>query len=458
MHRHRLAGPVRLLVRFLALCLWALGAGWVAAAPPAPVAVLSLEGPIGPATADYVERGLRQAREAGAQAVVLRLDTPGGLDASMRDIVQAILAAPLPVVAYVAPPGARAASAGTYILYAAHVAAMAPGTNLGAATPVALGGGRREEGPSAAERKAVNDAVAYIRSLARLRGRNADWAERAVREAASLEAAEALRAGVVELLAGDLGELLQALDGRRVSAGAGETVLRTAGAPVLELPPDWRTRLLAVLTDPNVAYVLMLIGLYGLIYEFANPGLVAPGVVGAISLLLALFAFQVLPVNYAGVALILLGVALMVAEAVVPSFGALGLGGVVAFVIGSVILMDTEAPGFGLSLPLIGTMTLLSAAFLVLVAGMALKARRRPVVSGREALEGAEGEAVEAFRPGPHGWEGRVRVQGELWEARCPQPLRRGDRVAVRGREGLVLRVARAPEEGPWTGQEGGED
>jgi len=437
--------------------------------------VLTIADAIGPATADYFERGLADAVERGAHLVVLRLDTPGGLDTAMRDIIRAIIASPVPVVVYVAPSGARAASAGTYILYAAHVAAMAPGTNLGAATPVQVGGlpdlvpsapepdaakkgdgteqdeeagaddAAGEDDASAAGKakpdspmaaKMVNDAVAYIRSLAQMRGRNADWAERAVREAASLAAEEALAEGVIELLPADLGELLAALDGRVVEAGGRRIELQTEGLVVREREPDWRSRLLAVITNPNVAYILMLLGIYGLIFELANPGYVLPGVIGAICLLLALFAFQLLPVNYAGVGLVLLGVAFMVAELFVPSFGALGIGGAVAFVIGSVILFETEGTGYEVSKVFIAGFGLASAGFIVAVIAMAGRIHRRPVVSGREEMVGLRAEVLEDFSG-----RGLVRAHGEVWQALADTPLRGGQKVTITGVDGLTVRV-----------------
>jgi len=414
---------------------------------------IDIDGAIGPATSAFVEHALDQAESRGARLLVLRMDTPGGLDTAMRSIVKAINASPVPVVGFVAPSGARAASAGTYMLYACHVAAMAPGTNLGAATPVQLGGlpgGEGSDKPkgdagddghavggTAMEDKLVNDAAAYLRSLAQLRGRNAEWAEKAVRSAASLPAEEAVQLGVVDLLATDLGDLLTKLDGRTVRTASGEVVLATGGLTLEEIAPDWKIRLLSIISNPNVAYILMLVGLYGLIYEFSNPGTVLPGVAGAVSLVLALYAFQLLPVNYAGVALMLLGLALMVAEAFVPSFGALGVGGVVSFVLGSLILIDTQVPGFGISIPLILGVAAASAVLLVLIIGMAIQARRRPVVSGAEELMAATGHAIAGF-PGP----GSVRLRGEVWSARSEVAIAPGQPVRVIGREGLVLLVA----------------
>lgn len=441
--------PARLWCVAAAVLLWCALSG--AAAPAGDgkgdrhAVLLEINDAIGPAVSDYIQRGLVQAREQGAELVIIQMDTPGGLDSAMRDIIQEIISSQVPVVTYVSPSGARAASAGTYISYASHIAAMAPATNLGAATPVQISGfpgggggdgGDKEGGRSAMEKKIVNDAVAYIRGLARLRGRNAEWAERAVREGVSLSANEALAQDVIDLVAPDVSELLARIDGRQVNVLGREVTLASRNLIVDRLKPDWRSRLLGVITDPNIAYILMLIGIYGLIYEFANPGMILPGVAGAISLLLALFAFQVLPVSYAGLALMLLGIAFMVGEAFMPSFGALGIGGVIAFVFGSIMLLDTDVPGYGISLPVIGVFAATSAGFFMFVVGMMIRSHRRPVVSGMEELVGAEGEALEDFDG-----VGRVRVHSESWRARTEQPLRRGDRVRVVSAKGLSLVV-----------------
>ena len=452
------------------------------------VMLLQLQGAIGPATSDFVTRGIEAAEAANATLMVLEMDTPGGLDTAMREIIQAILASSVPVATYVSPQGARAASAGTYILYASHIAAMAPATNLGAATPVAIGGpapaapadpaeeaeetddvdesddddgdendestsddeaadedeDESEAAPidaipqpsTASERKAINDAVAYIRGLAELRDRNADWAEDAVRAAESLSSRTALEMNVIDLIAENLADLLQQLDGWELEIDGREIELDTTGLIYERFEPDWRTRLLEVISNPTVAYMLMLLGIYGLLFEGYNPGAIVPGVVGAIALLLALFSFQVLPVNYAGLALIVLGVILMVSEFLVPSFGALGMGGIAAFVFGSVILIDSDIPGFGVSIPLIATIALSGALAMLGLVWFAVKSRDRPVVSGAEEMSGARAEALRDFET-----RGPVWVHGERWTARTDTPVTAGQLLEVVGVEGLTLHV-----------------
>lgn len=449
--RRRFAPWVRALTAATFLGMAAL------AGHAAPVLVLEVHEAIGPASADYLVRGIAKARQAQAPLVVISLDTPGGLDVSMRQIVQAILASPVPVAVYVSPEGARAASAGTYILYAAHIAAMAPATTLGAATPVPIGlpgGGGREAKPDkpkgdeskpgtpaaapadAMTAKQVNDASAFIRGLAQQRGRNAEWAERAVREAVTLTASEALRDHVIDLVARDVPDLLAQIDGRTVRLPATDVKLATRGLAFEALPPDWRQSLLSVITNPGFALILMMIGIYGLMFEFASPGIGVAGVTGAICLLLALFALQMLPVNYAGLALILLGMALLVAELLTPSFGVLGVGGVIAFIAGGLLLFDRDIPGFGVPLPLVFGLAAGSAALVLLGGGMALRARRRPVVSGREEMIGATGEVLAL--DDDIVW---ALVHGERWKVHSADALAPGQRVRVVALHGLVLQV-----------------
>lgn len=444
--------------------------------------VLTIDDAIGPATRDHILRGLGRAERDGAEVVVLRLNTPGGLDASMRDIIRGILAAEVPVASWVAPAGSRAASAGTYILYASHIAAMAPSTNLGAATPVQIGGGqdkpatpierardalkKKEEdkqqqtedetesesepetGPEpvpgdALSRKVINDAVAYIKGLAERHGRNAEWAERAVREAVSLTASEALEQGVIDVVAENLAELLDQIDGREVRMVSGTKLLATTGLEIIEIETDWRTELLAIITNPTLAYLLLMIGIYGLILEGYNPGSLVPGVIGGICLLLALYAFQILPVNYAGLALIALGLALIAVELFVPSFGILGIGGIIAVVFGSVILFDSDLPDFRINIGLIAGMGFGSAIIFGVIVWVAAHSIRKPRVGGgREAMIGLEAEAINDFTDG----HGRVHVRGEDWWARSDRPISKGDQVRITAmeNEGFILNVTSA--------------
>lgn len=447
---------ITLMVWLIALTCGGLPAISQAAEPRAAL-VLDIKGAIGPAVSEYVRQGLHKAETDNAAVVILRMDTPGGLDVAMREIIKDILSSTVPVAVWVAPGGSRAASAGTYILYAGHVAAMAPATNLGAATPIRIGGlpGAPKEPPSSEEpdeeknspdlidtlqRKMVNDAAAYIRGLANRHGRNADWAEKAVREAVSLTAEEALKIGVIDLIAATPEDLLQQMDGREAALESEKVLLATTDLVIIPLEPDWRNKLLSVITDPNIAYILLLVGIYGLIFELANPGAILPGVAGAICLLLALYTFQILPINYAGLALIILGIIFMTVEAFVPSFGALGIGGVIAFVVGSVILMDEES--LGISLPLIGGTALVSAGFFIGMLGRLYTVSRKKVVTGAEEMVGGIGEAMEDFAG-----TGRVWIHGESWLAQCPAAVKKGRKVRVISKEGLQLKVETIEEE-----------
>jgi len=471
--------------RWLPLLAGLAGGLWLVAwaqMPAGGVYVLTVQDAIGRATSEYISQGIDEAVAASAELIIIEMDTPGGFDSSMRDIIQAILESPVPVATFVYPEGARAASAGTYILYASHIAAMAPATNLGAATPVAIGGssplpspgdaGTDDSRPSdrdreaadpnaaddtevepaaeapaaeparfpdpqtASERKAINDAVAYIRSLAELRNRNADWAERAVRAAESLSAEAALEQGVIDLIARDRADLMRQLDGRIID---GEALSLPPSSLITVIEPDWRTRLLAIISDPTVAYLLMLVGIYGLLLEGYNPGAIVPGVVGAISLLLAAFAFQILPINYAGLALMLLGLILMVAEFFVPSFGALGIGGVAAFVFGSLILIDSDVPGFEVATSAIAGIAFSGALLVIGTIWLAMRARHHKVVSGVEEMLGMRAEALEDFTG-----DGQVWVHGERWHAQSQSPVTKGQSLTVKAVNGLVLQVEAA--------------
>ncbi|MFM2598632.1 NfeD family protein [Vibrio fortis] len=430
--------------------------------------VIEVNGGIGPATSDYLTREIEQAHDEQAKLVILKINTPGGLDSSMRDIIRSITTSPVPIATWVGPAGSRAASAGTYILLASHIASMAPGTNLGAATPVSLGGGKAPSDPlspqddsnqdeksklseqddtkqensdrvkatTAMEKKVINDAAAYIVSLAKLHNRNEEWAEKAVREAASLDSENALELNVIDFIASDLKQLVEMTNGRTVIINGVNQDIQLNQVAFVEREQDWRFSLLSVITNPNVAYILMLIGIYGLLLEFYNPGVGLPGVLGGICLLLAMYSLQMLPVSYAGLALILLGIALMIAEAFSPSFGIFGLGGVAAFSLGSIMLMDTEVPGYQIALPLIIGISLFSVGFFVVTISMLVRVRNQRVTTGMEAVVGETGKVVSGF-PG----EGRVLVEGEIWQAKCSDKLQAGQNIRVTKLTGLSLDV-----------------
>lgn len=442
----------RIVTRFLFGMIFLTGllgfAQWVVAQSTSSQAtkkmavLLDINGGIGPAAQDFISRGIKKAVNMKAGAVIMRIDTPGGLSKSMRYIIKDILSSPVPVLSYVAPSGARAASAGTYILYASHIAAMAPGTNLGAATPVAIGtpGGKPAEKAkakktSASERKALNDAKAYIRSLAQLRGRNVTWAEKAVTKAASLSAREAAKMNVINFMATNIPQLLKKANGMKVSIRGQPMVLHTADLRVQHIMPDWRVKFLSVITDPSVAYILLMIGFYGIFFEFINPGFIIPGVVGAIALLIALYSFALLPINYVGLALIVLGVAFIIVEVFLPSFGALGIGGVISFVIGSIMLLKTGTIGYIIPMYLIIIVAVVTAAFFLLVLNMALRSRRHPVVSGREAVVKQRGKILISDN------ETWVRIEGERWQCRSDSPLENDQEVVVKDVDGLTLIV-----------------
>lgn len=400
--------------------------------------LLDIDGAVGPAVQDYIARGISKAVKDDAKVVVIQINTPGGLETSMRGINEAIISSPIPVLGFVAPSGARAASAGTFIMYATNFAAMAPGTNIGAASPVRLTPEEKtdEKKLDTHEQKAINDASAYIRSLAQLRDRNAKWAESAVTKAASISAEEALKLKVIDAIVKDVPELLAKADGKVTKVNGTTTKISSKDLVIEKVQPDWRNKFLAFITDPNIAYLLMLAAMYGLFFEISNPGLVLPGVIGVISLLLMLYAFQLMPINYVGLALIVIGVAFMAAEMYLPSFGIIGIGGIIAFVIGSIMLYDSNDPHFQITRTLILLMTTITAAFIFLVLWVAIRAFKRKVVIGKEAMLGASGIVV-SVEPD----QILVRVMGEVWTVESDTKLSRGQHVIVVSVEDLTLKV-----------------
>ena len=420
--------------------------------PTGAVWVIGIDGAIGPASSDFLSRSFEKARISDARLIIIEMNTPGGLDASMRDIIKLILASEIPVATYVSPSGSRAASAGTYILYASHIAAMAPATNLGAATPVQIGAptmpsppvpsaGEEEEDDQAdksttMERKMVNDAAAYIRGLADMHGRNADWAEDAVREASSLSSAEALDMNVIDIVAEDITDLTAQIEGMSVVLNGNEMVIMIEDSVIHEEKPDWRTELLTILTNPNLVMILGMIGIYGIILEFYNPGSLVPGIIGVICLIMAGYALQMLPVNYAGLTLMLIGIVFIIAEAMVPSFGILGFGGIVAFLMGGLMLFDTDSGAFQIGWPVLGATVFVMAIMIIVTIRLALKMRKQSVTTGIDVLIGREGEVLIDFKQ-----KGQVRIGGEIWAARSTVDVKQGDSVRVLAVDGLMLEV-----------------
>jgi membrane-bound serine protease (ClpP class) len=478
------------MFRLLALLAATLAVFSATARADGTAVLLDLEGPLGVATAEYIVGGIEDAESRGANIVIIRMDTPGGLDRPMRAIIAKILSSDVAVATYISPGGARGDSAGTYILLASHIAAMAPTTHIGAATPVSLGGGdppdserpfgrqpsgdedREEAGDddsgedeaeddaegdtsgqeplpgSAMERKVLNDAIAYIRGLAEAHGRNADWAERAVREAATLTAEGALAENVIDLIANDQAELLATIHGREVTINNRTVILDTEGLEIEAVEPSWRIKILTTISNPEIAVLLVLIGIYGLLLEGYNPGAIVPGVVGVIALLLAAYALQVMPVNYAGLALIIVGIGMIVAEAFVPSFGALGLGGIAAFIFGAIMMFDSGIPGYEISIAFVVVFAVVTGAALLLTVTYLLRLQRRGAVSGRGSIVGGTGTAMQDFTG-----NGKVWLEGESWQAVSSTPVSKGQQVVVRAMEGLVLCVEPLPQHDPTHAQ-----
>ncbi|MYD45092.1 MAG: nodulation protein NfeD [Gammaproteobacteria bacterium] len=425
------------------------------------VRVLTIEGAIGPATSHHITKALKKAADDNIELVVIKLDTPGGLVDSLRVIVQDILSSPIPVCTYVAPNGARAASAGTYLSYASHISAMCPVSNIGSSTPVTMGSSPNnvpgmpgtpespdesdetddtpENGASAMDRKILEDSVAYIKSLAELRGRNVEWAEKTVREAANLTASEALELNVTDYIAEDVRHLLEQIHGATIENVNGNTVvLDTADALVVEIETDWVYEFLKIITNPNVAYLLLIVGINAIIIELYNPGLGGAGILGIICLVLGAYALHLLPLNYAGLALLVVGVILFIAEAITPSYGIFGLGGIVSFIAGSLLLYDTDIPAFQISFAVVGAISTVTALLLIFVIRTALKQRKKGPVSGLDGLIGKQARVLADFTD-----EGRVFAEGEAWNATADVPLARNDKVIVRDIDGLTLKVER---------------